>query len=76
MDRKGADFEAVVSQIRKRLNLNPVITQVPIGQEEQYKGLIDLVSMKRYSFEGDQGQNVIVSDIDNINDVTLHLVDK
>jgi elongation factor G len=46
MDRTGADFLRVVEQIKTRLNSTPVILQLPIGIEENYKGLIDLVKMK------------------------------
>jgi elongation factor G len=46
MDRAGADFLRVVDQIRKRLGANPVPIQLPIGSEEHFKGVVDLVRMK------------------------------
>ena len=46
MDRVGADFERGVSMIRERLGANPVPLQLPIGKEENFLGVIDLVSMK------------------------------
>jgi len=46
MDRVGADFEHSVETIRDRLKANPVVIQYPIGNEERYKGLVDLVEMK------------------------------
>lgn len=46
MDRMGADFLRVVDQIKVRLNSNPVIVQLPIGAEEHYKGVVDLIKMK------------------------------
>ena len=46
MDRMGADFLRVVTQIKQRLNSTPVIVQLPIGSEENYKGVIDLIKMK------------------------------
>ncbi len=46
MDRVGADFVRVVEQIKKRLGSNPVILQLPIGTEEEFKGVIDLIKMK------------------------------
>jgi elongation factor G len=46
MDRAGADFLRVVDQIRKRLGANPVPIQLPIGSEERFKGVVDLVRMK------------------------------
>src|SRR5215831_7287121 len=46
MDRVGADFPRVVAQIRERLNANPVVLQIPLGAEENFRGIIDLVKMK------------------------------
>jgi len=46
MDKMGADFEHAVDTIRKRLNARPVAIQLPIGQEEKFRGVIDLMAMK------------------------------
>lgn len=46
MDRMGANFLRVVEQIKVRLNSNPVVVQLPIGSEEIYKGVVDLIKMK------------------------------
>ncbi len=46
MDRMGADFFRVVGQLGKRLGANPVPIQVPIGVEEGFEGLVDLIKMK------------------------------
>ena len=46
MDRAGADFFSVVHQIQEKLGANPVPVQLPLGAEENYRGLVDLVSMK------------------------------
>ncbi len=46
MDKMGADFEHAVDTIRKRLNARPVAIQLPIGQEDKFKGVIDLMTMK------------------------------
>jgi elongation factor G len=46
MDRQGANFERVVSQIRERLGSNPIPVQINIGSEEQFKGVVDLVRMR------------------------------
>jgi elongation factor G len=46
MDKMGADFEHAIDTIRKRLNARPVATQLPIGQEDKFKGAIDLFAMK------------------------------
>jgi elongation factor G len=46
MDRMGANFLRVVDQIKQRLGSNPVVVQLPIGAEEEFKGVIDLIKMK------------------------------
>jgi elongation factor G len=46
MDKMGADFEHAIDTIRKRLNARPVAIQLPIGQEDKFKGVIDLMKMK------------------------------
>ncbi|KTD62605.1 elongation factor G [Legionella spiritensis] len=46
MDRMGANFLRVVDQIKKRLGSNPVVVQLPIGSEDAYKGVVDLIKMK------------------------------
>ena len=51
MDRAGADFLRVVTQIRERLNSNAITMQLPIGAEENFKGVIDLVKMKAIYWE-------------------------
>jgi len=56
MDRAGADFMRVVEQIRQRLGANPVPLQLPIGAEEHFQGVIDLIKMKAiYWHEADMG---------------------
>jgi elongation factor G len=50
MDRVGADFADVVAQIEKYLDANPVAFQLPIGAEENFMGVIDLVAMKAYEY--------------------------
>src|SRR5258708_692221 len=46
MDKMGADFERAIDTIRKRLNARPVAIQIPIGQEDKFKGVVDLLEMK------------------------------
>jgi len=46
IDKMGADFEHAVDTLRKRLNAKPVAIQIPIGQEDKFKGVIDLINMK------------------------------
>src|SRR5688572_26490277 len=56
MDRQGADFMRVLDQIKTRLKANPVPIQLPIGAEEKFQGVIDLVKMKAiYWDEATQG---------------------
>ena len=56
MDRMGADFLRVVGQIKERLNANPVPVQLPIGAEEDFKGIVDLIQKKAiYWDEASQG---------------------
>lgn len=56
MDRSGADFLRVVAQLRKRLGANPVPLQVPVGAEESFGGVVDLIRMKAiYWNESDMG---------------------
>lgn len=63
MDRVGAKFDRVVEQMRKRLNANAVPIQLPIGAEDQFKGLIDLLEMKAYLYTNDIGTDIQVVDI-------------
>ncbi|KAF0804882.1 elongation factor (EF) [Alcanivorax sp. S71-1-4] len=56
MDRTGANFLRVVEQMKKRLGSNALVMQLPIGQEENFKGVVDLVAMKAIWWnEADQG---------------------
>lgn len=53
MDRIGADFVRTVSMIRERLGANPIAIQIPIGQESNFRGIIDLLTMKAAVWEED-----------------------
>ena len=53
MDRVGADPENAVSEIRARLNARPLVIQVPLGREESFRGVIDLVGMKEIDWGSD-----------------------
>ena len=57
MDRTGADFFNVVGQIKDRLDGNPVVIQYPLGAGDELEGIIDLVEMKLFKFEGDKGED-------------------
>jgi len=64
MDRAGADFFRVVDQIEERLGANAVPIQVPIGAEEKFKGVIDLIRMKAINWnEEDLGATYVEEDI-------------
>ena len=65
MDRAGADFYSVVHQIQEKLGANPVAIQLPIGSEENFRGLIDLISMKAFIWYNTdlKGNNYEVEDI-------------
>ncbi|KEI73237.1 elongation factor G [Endozoicomonas elysicola] len=64
MDRTGADFEMVVSQLRERLSANAVPMQMTIGAEDDFKGVVDLVKMKSIIWnEEDQGMTFKYEDI-------------
>ena len=64
MDRPGADFFRVVEMMKTRLKARPMPIQIPIGAEEDFKGVVDLVLMKALTFdEGEKGFKVLYSDI-------------
>ena len=62
MDIMGADFYGAVEQIRTRLGKNAIITQLPIGKEDEFKGIIDLFEMKAYIYNDDKGDDITVTD--------------
>jgi elongation factor G len=62
-DRAGANPLRVKEQLREKLNLNPVLLQLPIGLEDKFEGIVDLVKMKAFRFEGPNGDKIIESDI-------------
>jgi elongation factor G len=64
MDRTGADFHNVVGMMKNRLNTRPVLLQLPIGAEDKFEGIIDLVEMHAWHFnEDDKGINPTVGPI-------------
>jgi len=62
-DRSGANPDRVIQQLREKLNHNAVAMQIPIGLEADLEGLVDLVSMKAYYFDGDNGEKVRIEEI-------------
>lgn len=63
MDRNGADPERICQDMRKKLNLNVVPIQLNMGAGENFVGVIDLVTMKAFTFEGHDGEKVVTADI-------------
>ncbi|TKB27668.1 elongation factor G [Desulfopila sp. IMCC35006] len=55
MDRERADFHKTVDEIKESLAFNPVIVQLPIGAEDNFKGYVDIISGKAYLFDGEKG---------------------
>jgi elongation factor G len=63
MDILGANFYACVDQIKNRLKKNAIVLQLPIGKEDEFKGIIDLFEMKSYIYNDEKGDNITVGDI-------------
>lgn len=63
LDRTGASFEKSLESIWEKLSPNAVALQLPIGEEEQHVGVIDLLTMKALRFEGDFGQEIVEAEI-------------
>jgi elongation factor G len=63
MDRVGADFFAAVQTMVDRLGARPVPVQLPIGREDKFRGVVDLVEMKAIEYTDDLGQNIEVGEI-------------
>ena len=63
MDRTGADFFKSVQSIVDKLGANPVPIQIPIGQEEHHRGVVDLVEMRAITYEDDLGEKVSIGEI-------------
>ena len=62
MDILGANFYGCVDQIRTRLGKNAIIIQLPIGKEDEFKGIVDLFEMKAYIYNDDKGDDITVTD--------------
>jgi elongation factor G len=63
MDRTGANFFAAVQSMTDRLGAHPVPIQIPIGQEDQHRGVVDLVEMRAIVYKDDLGQEFEVTDV-------------
>ncbi len=63
MDILGANFFGAVDQIRERLGKNAIVLQLPIGKEDDFKGIIDLFEMEAYIYNDDKGEDITVTEI-------------
>ena len=63
MDILGANFFGAVDQIRDRLGKNAIILQLPIGKEDEFKGIIDLFEMEAYIYNDDKGEDITITEI-------------
>jgi elongation factor G len=63
MDILGADFYGAVEQIKTRLGKNAIMLQLPIGKEDEFKGIIDLMEMQAYIYNDDKGDDITVGEI-------------
>ncbi|GAB5589260.1 Elongation factor G [Umbelopsis nana] len=63
MDRAGANPFRIIDQIRQKLKLCAAAIQIPIGSEDQFRGVVDLVKWKAYYNEGERGETLVVKDI-------------
>jgi len=63
LDRAGADFYRVVSEIKDKLGAVPLIMQLPIGKENNFSGIIDLVTMKSYIYLDDTGEDITCGEV-------------
>lgn len=63
IDKEGADFEVALSSIWNRLTPNAVAIQYPIGVRSDFSGIVDLMEMKAYTFEGSMGEKVVPIEI-------------
>ena len=77
MDIMGADFYGAVEQIKTRLGKNAIPIQLPIGKEDDFKGIIDLMEMKAYIYNDEKGEDIDIVDIpeDMKDDAELYRTD-
>ncbi len=63
LDRAGANPYRVTEQLREKLAHNAVMMQIPIGTEDNHQGVVDLITMKAYTFDGPSGETIVESEI-------------
>ena len=81
MDILGANFYGAVDQIRNRLRKNAIILQLPIGKEDDFKGIIDLFERKAYYYNDEKGEDVLITDVpkdmeDDVETYRTELIEK
>ncbi len=81
MDILGANFFGAVEQIRTRLGKNTIVLQLPIGKEDDFKGIIDLFEMQAYIYNDDKGEDISITEIpadmaDQANEYRDELIEK
>jgi len=80
-DRTGADPDSVCRQIQEKLGVTPVPIQIPIGLEQNHKGVVDLINMRAVFFDGDHGEQVRYDDIpadlkDKADEARAHMLEQ
>ena len=63
LDRAGSNPDRVVEELKSKLNLNAACVQLPVGLENDHRGVVDIVQRKMISFDGDSGENVRLEDV-------------
>ncbi|MAF79573.1 elongation factor G [bacterium] len=63
LDRTGASFEKSFESIRERLTKNAIPLQLPIGEEANFEGIVDILKQRAYKFEGEKGENIIEEEV-------------
>jgi elongation factor G len=63
LDRQGANPWKVIEDVRNQLKLNAAAVQIPVGLEHDHRGVVDLVEQKAYMFEGENGEEIVVTDV-------------
>ncbi|KAL4428899.1 hypothetical protein ABPG74_001386 [Tetrahymena malaccensis] len=63
MDRNGSNLDQTLQSIQERLNIDPLILQIPIGDSDQFKGVVDLINMKKIIWLDQMGNTVDISDL-------------
>ena len=74
MDILGANFYGAVEQIKTRLGKNAIVLMLPIGKEDEFKGIVDLFEMKAYIYNDEKGEDITITDIpeDMVDDAELY----